>query len=59
MGRSGGVGGGGAGPINLTLAPVINGVADARDMFEQLRGRAYELAEIVRGEIDRRDRARH
>lgn len=57
-GGEAGVRGGSAAPVNLTFAPVIHG-ADAGDVMRQLEAKKYELVEIVRAEMDRRERARH
>ena len=50
----------GASTINLTFAPTLNGAGGERgDLLGQMKGLSYEMAELVRAEIDRRDRAKH
>jgi len=66
-GGGGGGGGGGdaGGPItvNLTLSPNFAGGGGGEAFVEQLREAlpnvAHELAEAIRGEMDRRDRTKH
>ncbi|QLP96152.1 MAG: hypothetical protein HZY79_00370 [Rhodoblastus sp.] len=60
MGGGASVRGGGSTAIHLTFAPTLNGAGgQAGDVLGRLKSASYDLVEMIRAELDRRERAKH